>query len=183
MVKLEDRAENYTLEDFNSLRFVNPAFNIVKNYLHASTECPLYLMGPKGCGKSFALRKALSERIMEDKTFIPLVLTYQATGSSEILDPTKLASREDWGERYSLYMSRDIQKLMNIANVIVYEDMHYRFEAVERGEENPSHLCSELKGILKKGEEGKKNHIRLRKHTSFLYTASRKERNRQRDNR
>jgi GTPase SAR1 family protein len=158
MVKLEERAENHNYEDLKELKVENRVItNLVRDYISSQTTYPIFLLGPRGSGKTFNIMKALSKELNENKDFIPVVFTYQPGGPSEVLEPLKLASKDVWGERYSILQScRTDEDFMNNSTLVVYDDIHYRFGDVLKGREDPSNLSNQLSKVLKQAKNGKK---------------------------
>jgi hypothetical protein len=158
MPKLEERAENHSYEDLKELKYENwVVTNLVRYYISSPTNYPIFLLGPRGIGKTFNVLKALSIELNENKEFIPVVFTYPPGGPSEVLDPLKLASRDVWGERYSILQScRTNEDFINNSTLVVYDDIHYRFANILKGREDPSNLSNELSKVLERAKDGKK---------------------------
>ncbi len=158
MSLLVERAEDFDLESLRKITPINSSFiRFLEEYLLSDDRMPIFLLGPKGSGKTFGIMKALETSVERDKKLLPVVFTYRQDGRSGILDPLKLASPETWGERYYVYNSCcNREDLLNNANVIVEDDIHYRFEALVKGKESPEVFVEDLKRSLEEVYHGKK---------------------------
>jgi len=160
MLSLKERAEEYSLEEFRKIRLVNPAaLRFPFEYLLSEddwTRIPLYYMGPKGSGKTTIWRKALTEALYWNKDFLPVMFTFRHAKKLELLDPLKLAPPEVWKERMEVYRSNELDELLNLADVVVYDDIHYICEAVKDGGLDENEFVQFFKNSVELVEKGKK---------------------------
>jgi len=156
-IPLVERAEELKLEDLSQINLSqSQAYNasLFKEHLSSSFDYPRVLLSLKGGGKTVVARKALNSHIQENQESLPVMLVYKQNNRSEILDYNKLATPGQWGEkRLEILKKSSTKELMKRASAIVYDDAHYRFEAVADGREEPQRFLKELKEILEKAKK------------------------------
>ncbi len=156
LIPLEARAENIQPSIIRQMGSIDERVIFkVSDYSTNSLKHPLFMMGPKGYGKTFAILKALNRLIREYPKFLPLMFVYKKSRVFELLPPTFIAEPESWGERLSLFDS-DIKTLVERADFLVMDDIHYRCEAIIDGEASLTIFIDDLKLILEFVEMGKK---------------------------
>ncbi len=159
MQLLEERAEDL---EYNSLEQLTPLNELLNNmihrYLFSDERIPWFLTGPKGGGKTIHVMKGLSEAIEQNEDFLPAMFIYRQRNILEALNPVRLAPKDIWGEkRYHILQScLSLEDLMQSANVIVYDDVHYTFEGIANGMISEDELCIFLGNILDNIKKGKK---------------------------
>ena len=152
---LEERAENLDFESLNELSSAQNLRYRLEDYFCSDEKRPIFVLGPKGSGKTFQVMKALSETVYRNKEFVPAMFIFERSKKVELLDPLKIASPEIWGERLELY-SQDRKELLRSSNAIVVDDIHYICEAIVKKEFDPNKLIKFLKGVLDYVDAGKK---------------------------
>ncbi len=156
LIPLAERAENIQPGIIRQMGSIDERVIFkVSDYITNSLKHPLFMMGPKGYGKTFAILKALNRLIREYPKFLPLMFVYKKSRVFELLPPTFIAEPESWGERFSLFDS-DIKTLVERADFLVMDDLHYRCEAIIDGEASLTIFIDDLKLILEFVEMGKK---------------------------
>ncbi|NQT09485.1 hypothetical protein HQ586_10445 [Candidatus Bathyarchaeota archaeon] len=157
---LEERAENVPASVLARLGSIDERVIFRLTDYFANDLChPLFMLGPKGIGKTFTVLKALNRRIRETPDFLPVMFIYRKNNTFELLPPLALADAEDWGERLSFYEDMDDERLKTLlerADAIVMDDLHYRCEAILNGETSLGLLIADLMLILELVETGKK---------------------------
>lgn len=158
---LLERAEDL---DYNALKTleVQNQYNI--DYLHyfitqSSFNQPVkFCVGPKGIGKTLSIMKALNKCICEDYEIFPCMFQFRSRGKIRLIEPLRIASREEWGERLPHYgeTGGDTVRLMEKSSVIIVDDIHYMCEAVLEGKLPKSEVISLLNTVLELSERGKK---------------------------
>jgi hypothetical protein len=157
MSLLKERAEDYNFSELEKLR-VNSSLTLsLEEYLFSSEKRPLFLLGPKGTGKTFNVMKTLRKVIQKKEDFLPAMFIYKRRNVLEPLNPIRLAPADVWGKRYlTLQSCLSKRELMRVADAIVYDDLHYRCEAIVQGKEDPNTFVNDLELILDEVERGKK---------------------------
>jgi len=156
LIPLEERAENIQPSIIRQMGSIDERIIFkVSDYSTGSLKHPLFMMGPKGYGKTFAVLKALNRLIREFPKWLPVMFVYKKSKVFELLPPTFIAEPESWGERLSLFDS-DIKTLVERADLLVMDDIHYRCEAIMDGEASLTIFIEDLKLILELVENGKK---------------------------
>ncbi|MEM5843660.1 MAG: hypothetical protein QXX07_00345 [Candidatus Aenigmatarchaeota archaeon] len=156
MVLIEERAENLDFATLNELESALFHFKErLKEYFLSEEKRPLFVLGPKGSGKTFQVMKSLSEVVRENEKLIPTMFIFKEGLGRQILNPLKLAAPEIWKDRLKVYSS-DTKDLLDLSNVIVVDDIHYVCEAIAKGEYTPEDFLKFLKEILNFVDSGKK---------------------------
>ena len=158
---LEERAENVPASVLARMGSIDERviFRLTDYLTNDLLTYPLFMLGPKGYGKTFAVLKALNRKIRESPSFLPIMFIYRRNNTFELLPPLALAEPEDWGERLSLFEDMDEERLKTLlerADAIVMDDLHYRCEAILDGETSLGLLIADLRLILELLETGKK---------------------------
>jgi hypothetical protein len=155
---LKERAEELNYEELMALSVENSRLQLLlTNYLSEYLRSPLFLLGPKGSGKTFNIMRFLSKNIKKNEDFLPVMLTYSPPSYKErILHPFSFCSPDAWKVRYDIFSSATKEELMEKASIIIYDDIHYRCENIIRGKESVENLVNDLRRILNKVKEGGK---------------------------
>ena len=113
---LEERAENVPASVLARMGSIDERviFRLTDYLTNDLLTYPLFMLGPKGYGKTFAVLKALNRRIRENPDFLPVMFIYRKNNTFELMDHTALADPEDWGERLSLYEDMDDERLKTL---------------------------------------------------------------------
>jgi hypothetical protein len=133
----------------------------VYDYLGNRYESPLFIFGSKGCGKTFSAMAALGTKVAIDKDFLPAMMVYDIASGPRPLHLTQIGSQQDVGEREEkLAKMGTPERMMDAADAIVYDDVHYRCQAAMAGGrasgEGAKKLVCDLKSLLTYSSEGKK---------------------------
>lgn len=157
-IPLKERAENFTWEEIELFPYFGSTTTKykVEDYLSTSLNHPLFLQGPKGSGKTLSVMGALNTKIKDDEDFLPVMFIYKQANTPDILNPTNIASRDDWGKRYEIYENTSTEDLIQESNAIIRDDIHYICEAIVEGREKPEMLIDSLNRVLEHSKKGKK---------------------------
>ena len=155
---LQERAEDFDFEALKAVYLPNNSFkNRLLEYLLSDEKEPRFILGPKGVGKTLNVLLSLSEAIVSKPEFLPVMFIYKDRNRLEHLNPDRLASQEIWKGRYQTLKScSSKEELMQKANAIVYDDLHWIFEAMVEGRIEPQVIIEDLKRILFEVNQGKK---------------------------
>ncbi|UCD03534.1 MAG: hypothetical protein JSW73_03280 [Candidatus Woesearchaeota archaeon] len=158
---MKPRAEDYTLEELETLRPISQDFvdNLVVNLTSYNKRYPKYLLAPKGIGKTFHIRKALSNIAKDKSNPFPVMFIYKKSNKIEALDPEKIATKETWGERFDiikeLYQKNSVSDLLNYCNPIIIDDIHYMGDSIVEGTLEPKKFENLLQGTIYEANRGK----------------------------
>lgn len=154
MIVLQERAEEYSYEEIEKLEPLHPLFvKQIENYLFSESQRPLVVLAPKGSGKTYACRKALIHYEKSGAEYKPVFLIYKRKRKQQFLEPEKLTRSQAWIEACK---SSSSEEILEEANIIVYDDFHYRCEDVLEGTYEISALVDELSMLLKAVGNNKK---------------------------
>jgi|GEM_PF-2035370 len=178
-MKIETRAENYTLEEISQMKALNSKLTFqLEDFMYSKKGHPLLLIGDRGSGKTFNVRKVLSnlldpnyrglEVLLNYKTtfvkknkdfkpeeFTPGMFVFKRAEELEFLEPTKLASPEVWGNRLEKYRAKSHNELLKNSNPIIFDDLHYMCENIIEDKLDPKTLTNFLSDVLKEVDVGK----------------------------
>ncbi len=162
-ISLKPRAEDYAPEEISYIEQAihdDRAVFRVRDYLHSSSNNPLFITGPKGTGKTLNVRMALNNEIRENGNSLP-VMSIQQGDNTVLMHPLKLASEADWGQerRERLGSLESKEEALENANPLVVDDIHYRVESFvgkpdER--ERANAFVGDMKRYLEESKKGKK---------------------------
>jgi hypothetical protein len=125
----------------------------VYDFLDSGSRSRYFLLGLKGWGKTLSVLCALNAKIEDDTDFVPLMLHFDiARRQIGYNDPLKMASRETWGQRLKSYSS--LNKALDTANCIVFDDLHYIFESLAMDTSILPSFLYLFETVLQKAENG-----------------------------
>lgn len=181
-MKIKPRAENYTLDEIGGLKSVNQRLVYhLKDYLYMKRGHPMLLIGDRGLGKTFNIRKAATTMLDFDHKvkskadkqtysymfnyaesnyfnrhdFMPGMFIFKKSEKIEFLEPEKLSTEEVWGKRLEAYKKDSIKDLLRVSDPIIFDDLHYMCESIIEGKLEPEVLTCFLSDVLKEVENGK----------------------------
>jgi hypothetical protein len=124
------RAENY--KDITKAKIVRDRLiNIITDYIDDPENKPLFLVGPRGRGKTFITLKVLSTKT----DYQPIFRIFKKNNQIETLD--------------NRIIGMDSHKGEDKPKIYVFDDIHYIFEAAIKNEIEIDKLLSYLKEIKK----------------------------------
>lgn len=149
---IEERAENYTysqLEEFNlRTSYHSPMTDTIYDALlpYKDPRVRIYL-GGKGTGKTYTAMQAVRNLVRRTR-HLPVLCGFKKNEEFEILGPEHFTSDKDWGqERLEAYELPD-ERLIDEADMVVFDDFHYMCEYVIDGTIPIEYLIDALETVI-----------------------------------
>lgn len=154
---LKKRAEDLTSKELEEACPVNLKLIFgLEHYLYEPTygKKLLNLIGPRGSGKTFGLRKALN-LVIWDRGLIPVMFTYRRGRGMRQIPTSALATRRGWGKNYETARGINDERIDG-ADIVVVDEVHYMFDDVCAGKLDADFFVSVLEMALEWAQRGKR---------------------------
>lgn len=176
-MKIKPRAENYTLEEISQMKALNSKLTFqLEDFFYNKKGRLILLIGDRGSGKTFNVRKVLSNLLdpeykglevvhrretyvknsdFSKEDFLPGMFIFKRAEELEFLEPTKLAPPKVWGNKLENYRTKSHKELLKNSNPIIFDDLHYMCENIIEDKLDSKILTDFLSEVLKEVDAGK----------------------------
>jgi len=143
-MKIKTRAEEYTYEELEKI----PETKMARALYNAINKRKiLTYLEEKGAGKTLSIMQ-LVRKIVTSTNELPVVCIFRKNEKFEILDPHHFANECAWGEeRLKLFKLRP-EKLLDKANLVIFDDFHYMCEYVIDGKIPIEYLLDAMNAVI-----------------------------------